>query len=356
MRRLRVGILGCGKMGRVYARWFFANPHCEMVAFYNRTRDKANLLTKNFRGTKVFDTWEALVREPSIDVIGICTPSHEHLKQIRLALKYGKHILCEKPLANDIHECRKILRLSQEAKTKFMAGFQMRFHPVVETVDSLLTRIGKPYHIDFVFGLYRPGPNWRHSIRESGGVLKELASHLVDLMIHWAGEISSITGVNKIIEKQREVEDYSINLIEFKNGASGFLFSSYLERRSHLIHGNIMGEKGQISFQFSSYDPADSRVFIITDKKKEIPIKIPEEIDEVYPGHLDSFKKETGYFIDCILNNREPKITCLDGYKAMEAVNASYESTRRGSKVKLPLIRFSRKHLGDCFKRFPVGE
>ena len=54
----------------------------------------------------------------------------------------------------------------------------MRFHPVVETVDRLLSMIGKIYHIDFVFGLYRPDSNWRHGIREGGGVLKELSSHL----------------------------------------------------------------------------------------------------------------------------------------------------------------------------------
>lgn len=343
-------------MGKVYARWFSANPYCEIVAFYNRTRQKAEEIAKSFSGAKVFDTWEALLEESNIDVVGICTPSCEHLGQIEMALKAGKHILCEKPLANDINECRKILKLCQSARTKVMVGFQMRFHPVVETVDRLLARIGKIYHIDFVFGLYRPDPNWRHSITQGGGVLKELSSHLIDLMYYWAGKISSVTGINKIVETEREVEDYSVNLFEFENGASGFLFSTYLEKSSRLIKGNIMGKDGQITFQFSSYDPADSRVFIFTDKKEEIPIKIPKDIDEVYPGHLNSFKKEIDYFVDCILNGKQPAISCEEGYRVMEVINASYESTRRGERMKLPLVRFSQKNLEECFKRFPLEE
>ncbi|MBI4243738.1 MAG: Gfo/Idh/MocA family oxidoreductase [Planctomycetes bacterium] len=352
MKKLKVGILGCGKMGRVYARWFSANPHCKVVALYNRSREKAEELAKNFSSAKVFDTWEELIEESDIHIVGICTPSHEHLGQITMALKMGKHILCEKPLANDIHECRRILELCQSAKTKVMVGFQMRFHPAVETVDRLLTKIGKIYHVDFVFGLYRPGPNWRHSILQDGGVLKELASHLIDLMCHWAGEITSVTGINKIIEPEREVEDYSVNLFEFKNGASGFLFSSYLERRSSLIQGNIMGKDGQISFQFSSYDPKDSKVFLLTQKRREILIKIPKEIDEVYPGHLNSFKKEIDYFVDCILNDRQPEISCWEGYRALEVIDASYESTRKVIKVRLPLSRFNQRHIRECFKRF----
>lgn len=356
MKKLKVGIIGCGKMGRVYARWFSANPHCEVVAFYNRTKQKADALAKKISSAKVFDTWETLVEEPCIDVVGICTPSHEHLKQIQLALKAEKHILCEKPLANDIYECRKILKLCQTANSKVMVGFQMRFHPVVETVDRLLTKIGKIYHIDFIFGLYRTGPNWRHSITQGGGVLKELSSHLLDLMYHWAGKISSVTGINKIIETEREVEDYSVNLIEFKNGATGFLFSNYLEKSSRLIKGNIMGKDGQITFQFSSYSPLDSQVFIFTDKKEDIQIKIPEEIDEIYPGHLNSFKREIDYFVDCILNEKQPEISCEEGYRVMEVINASYESTRRGKKIKLPLVRFSPKNLEECFKIFPLEE
>lgn len=350
MANLTVGILGAGKMGKVYARWFAAHPHCRVTGIYNRTRARAEELAAGYPDMRVFDNWEALVRDPAIDVIGICTPSHEHLAQVREALTAGKHILCEKPMANDIGQCREIAALSRDARTKMMVGFQMRFHPVVETIDRLLPRIGSLYHLDFIFSLHRPGVTWRHSLTQGGGVLKELASHLFDLMQHWAGDITTVTGNNRIIESGREVEDYSTNLLTFAGGAGGFLFSSYHDRRSQCIQGNLLGTNGQLALQFSSYDPADSRVTLFSESREEIPIAIPAEIDAVYPGHLDSFRREIDHFVDCILRDRQPLVTAIDGCRALEVIDASYESTRLGGQpVRLPLVDFDSARLGDCF-------
>jgi len=242
--------------------------------------------------------------------------------------------------------------MSKGVKSKVMIGLQMRFHPVVETVDKLIGNVGKIFHISFEFGLYRPGVTWRHKLVEGGGVLKELSSHLFDLCRHWVGEVSSITAVNKIIEPGREVEDYSLNLMEFESGAAGCLTSNYLDRRSYAIKGNIMGIQGQIEFQFSSYDPADSKVTLIQETRREIDIEIPPDIDQVYPGHLDSFKKEIDYFVNCIVSDTEPPISCYDGLKAIEIINASYESGRKGTKVNLPIEEFSPDDLASCFTLF----
>ena len=187
-------------MGKVYARWFAAHPRCRVAAIYNRTPSRAAELAAAYPGARVFERWESLVNDSDIDVVGICTPSHEHLEQVRAALAAGKHVLCEKPMAADVDQCREMVELSRAARSKMMVGFQMRFHPVVTTVDRLLPRIGPIYHVDFNFSLYRPGVTWRHSLLQGGGVLKELSSHLFDLMRHWAGPVATIAGQNRIIE------------------------------------------------------------------------------------------------------------------------------------------------------------
>jgi myo-inositol 2-dehydrogenase/D-chiro-inositol 1-dehydrogenase len=355
MPQLNVGILGAGKMGKVYARWFDAHPQCRVAAIYNRTSSRAAELAAAYPGAGTFARWEALVADPHIDVVGVCTPSHEHLEQVRAALAAGKHVLCEKPMANDVNQCREMVALSRAARSTMMVGFQMRFHPVVAAVDRLLPRIGPIYHIDFNFSLYRPGVNWRHHLLQGGGVLKELSSHLFDLMERWAGPIAAVAGQNRIIQPGREVEDYCSNQLEFAGGATGFLFSSYHDRRSSCIHGNLMGWAGQIAFQFSSYDPADSRVTLYTDAAESIPVPIPDEIDAVYPGHLDSFQREIAHFVDCILHDRRPAVTAEDGCRALEIIDASYESTRRGGRpVRLPLEDFDTVHLAACFRPFTV--
>ena len=356
MNKLRVGILGCGKMGKVYARWFKENSNCIVNSFYNRTRSTAEELAKQYPGSLVYSRWDDLIQTGNDDIIGICTPSSEHLEQFETCVRYGKHILCEKPMANDISQCQRMVELSHSyPEHNYMVGFQMRFHPVIEKVTELLPSIGKIFHIDFSFGMYRPEITWRHKMIQGGGVVKELTSHFFDLGYCWGGEYASIQGLNRIIQKGREVEDYSLNIVEFTGGASGYINSNYHDRRSRRILGNIMARDGQISFSFSSYYPADSIVTLYTDgeqKPTEISIDIPSEIDFVYPGHLDSFKQEIDYFVDCILKDRIPAITIEDGARAIQLVDASYESTRLNKKIPLPLTNFDRGTLANCYSIF----
>ena len=321
-------------MGRVYAHWFSQNPHCHVVAFYNRTFATAETLAREYSGSKSYKTWQEITARPDIDIIGICTPSHEHLEQIEHACAHDKHILCEKPMAKDLNESIKLCRLTESSAPKIGIGFQMRFHPVVRLVDKLLPRIGDIFHLDFNFGMYRPENTWRHQGVQGGGVLKELGSHLLDLACHWAGDICGVQAVNRIVADDREVEDYSLNILEFANGVSGYLFSNYFDRRGRSIKGNIFGSQGQISWQFSSYDPADSKVKLYSDSGvQDIEVKLPADIDSVYPGHLDSFHLEINDFADSIVKNRRPHCGIAEGHRAMLLTDASYRSSRQQERI-----------------------
>ncbi len=145
--------------------------------------------------------------------------------------------------------------------------------------------------------------------------------------------------------------------MEFKNGVSGFINSNYHDRRSKLILGNIIGKTGQISFQFSSYDPEDSRVTLydnINRKGIEVGIRMPEEIDPIYPGHLDSFKTEIDLFVECILNDNDLVVKLKDGLRSIETIDASCESTRVGKKIYFPFTDFNSDNLSQCYKYFEV--
>ncbi len=339
MSKLRIGILGCGKMGKVYAHWFSRHPHTQVVAFYNRTYSRAKDLAEKYPGSRAMSSWQELTEDPGVDIIAICTPSHEHLQQFTAAVRSGKHVLCEKPMARNAEECRQICEVAAASSVKVAVGFQMRFHSVIQKVDELLPRIGEIFHLDFVFGMYRPEVTWRHQSLQGGGVLMELGSHLIDLAIHWAGDISALSAQNRIISAPREVEDYSVNLLEFSSGAMGYLSCNYFDRRSRAIFGNLIGTTGQISWQFSSYDPQDSGVSLYTDSgKEEVLLDMPSEndIDLVYPGHLNSFGREIDHFVDCILNDKEPLAGPVEGRKAIEVIDASYRSTKQCQRIELP--------------------
>jgi predicted dehydrogenase len=186
--------------------------------------------------------------------------------------------------------------------------------------------------------------------------MKELASHLFDLGCHWLGEYSNIASINRIIRPGREVEDYAVSIFNFRSGASGYMSVNYEDRRSRAIKGNLFGLDGQIEFQFSSYDPRDSKVILYDNegRKEEVPVAIPRDVDEVYPGHLDSFRKEIDHFVRSIRTGAKPLVGCREGAYAIEVIDAAYTSTLTRQVVRLPLETFDVANLRKCFIPFPT--
>ena len=326
----RIGILGCGKMGRIYARFFSQNEHAKVTAFYNRTTSKAQEIAAVY-DADVFDDWKKLVSDPDIDMIGICTPSHEHHAQLRECIAHGKHVLVEKPLAATAAEAEEMAAAALSSDLKVLVGFQMRFHPVIEKVNELLKNAGDIYSVDFYFGMYRPEVNWRHKREQGGGVLKELGSHLIDLSCMWLGAPSYVSSTDRTLGAGREVEDFSQTIIEFKHGALASISCNYWDRNGRAIHGRIIAENMQINFRFSSYEIADSEVMLYDEAgAHEIAIAIPDEdtIAEAYPGHLDSFKKEIDYFVEAARGDTDISASIIEGLQSMQITAAAYRSQR----------------------------
>jgi len=324
----RIGILGCGKMGKIYARIFARNESAEVVAFYNRTHAKACELAGEY-GAEAFEDWRKLVSDPKIDIVGICTSSNEHHAQLLECVKHKKHVLIEKPFAATAGEAEEMMSAVLASDVKVLVGFQMRFHPVIEKVGELLKNAGSIYSVDFYFGMYRPEVTWRHKSDQGGGVFKELGSHLVDLSCMWLGDYSYVSSVNRTFGEGREVEDLCQAVIEYKNGALAGISCNYWDRNGRAIHGRIMAENFQISFSFSSYDKADSKVFLYDSTgAHEIEIEFPPEsdVDEAYPGHLDSFKKEIDYFIDAVSGGIDISASVRAGAESMLITEAAYAS------------------------------
>jgi predicted dehydrogenase len=325
-------------MGQIYARWFSRNKNTVPASFYNRTFLKAEELAYEYNA-EACTNWEEIVRNPEIDIIGICTPSSGHKTQLLECIANKKHVLIEKPFAATAAEAKEMAdaALAPDAKVKVMVGFQMRFHPVIEKVNELLKNTGKIYNVDFYFGMYRPEVTWRHKLDQGGGVLKELGSHLLDLSCMWLGDFTNISAVNRTFGAGREVEDFSQTVIEFQNGSFAGISCNYWDRRDRVIHGRIIAEKAQINFGFSPYEVSDSRITLFDqDGGHEVNINIPPEpdIDKAYPGHLDSFKKEIDFFVDSVVNDKDLTWSVKAGLRSMAITNAAYRSQMLNSAIK----------------------
>ncbi len=352
---IKVGILGCGKMGRVHAEVFSKNENCKIVGLYNRTKEKALALQKNHQDAKVYDRWQDLLEDKNIDVVTISTPQIERLEQYKLAIENNKHVFLEKPMGLGLDDLRETLEILDKSDSCFYVDSQIRSNPAIIAINKELHRIGRVFHVDMEFSMYRDEIKWKHKLMAGGGVLRELCGHMIDQAEDWLGKVRAVTSNNKVVLPGREVEDFSINLIEYEGGATLLLSGNYFEQRGNVYCGRILGEKGQITFTFSSYKVSDACVTLYIDGKA-IPIKIdiPNEndINSVYPGHMDSFKKEIDLFVENVLNNEKANDTLMKEWNTQQTISASYESTRTDRKVLLPLEEFDINNLADSFKHF----
>lgn len=296
-----------------------------------------------------------MIRNPGIDIITISTPQILRLEQYRLAVEYGKHVFLEKPMAYGLNDLREALDIINKSSLCFYVDSQIRSQPTILAIYKEIHRIGRIFHIDMEFSMYREDLKWKHKLIAGGGILRELCGHMIDQASDWLGEARAVTSNNKIILAGREVEDFTLNLVEYSNGATLHVGANYFDREGMMYKGRIFGEKGQINFTFSSYSPDDASVTMyIGDKKEDIVIDIPfrDDINTIYPGHMDSFKKEINRFVECVMNGEKALDTLQKEWNTSQVICASYESTRRDSKVLLPLEDFDADNLKDCYRHF----
>ncbi len=347
-----IGIVGCGKMGRVHAEVFPKNELCRIKGLYNRTKEKAIEIQRSHPDAKVYDSWQELIADKDIDIIAISTPQNQRLEQYTLAIEHGKHVFIEKPLALGLEDFKKTLNLLKNSNSCFYVDSNLRSHPVIIAVNKVIDKIGEIFHIDIEVSMYREEIKWKHKLSAGGGVIRELGGHMIDQAANWLGEAKSVVGYNKVVLPGREVEDFSVNIIEYKNGATLQLNANYFERNGRLQRGRIFGTKGQIDFTFSSYDVLDSKVTLhIGEDKTPVCIDIPDKsgINSVYPGLMDSFKKEINNFINCIVNRDKASDIILKEWKTSQILSASYESSRLGKKIYLPFEDFDISKLKKCY-------
>lgn len=353
---LKVGILGCGKMGRLHAEIFSKNKNCQIAGLYNRTRGRALELQKNHPNARIYDNWQEMICDDSIDVITVSTPQIERKNQYLMAIEHEKHVFLEKPMGLGLDDLKEVLNSLERKDLVFYVDSQIQNQPAILAVNEEIAKLGRIIHVDMQYFMHRPDEmKWKHELIAGGGVLRELGGHMIDQAYEWLGKAKSVTSNNRIINPKRQVEDFTINIIEYENGATLLLTNNYYTHNGPLYRGKIIGTRGQIDFTFSSYNIADSSVTLfLGDKIIPIELNIPDkrDVNSVYPGFMDSFKKETNIFIDCILNHKKAQDTLAKEWNTQNIISAAYESSRSDRKVFLPLENFDISKLEDSFKVF----
>ena len=274
---LGVALIGTGFMGRLHSLAYSVLPSFFPELPRVRRRVVADLseeLAKRGAHRFGYDEWavgwEEVVRREDIDIVDIATPNHLHRPIAELALRHGKHVLCEKPLALNAAEAREMSKCAHESKGVHMVSFNYRKCPAVLEAKRLIDegQLGKIFHFRALYlqdwAIPEQTPfSWRFSAEESGsGALGDIGSHAIDYALYLVGGISSVVGLTKTFVGSRpipgspdphlvNVDDCAVAMLQFENGAVGTLESSrFSYGRKNYLTFEISGSKGSLAFNW----------------------------------------------------------------------------------------------------------
>lgn len=203
MKKVRLGVIGTGDFAEVcHLPGLKSHPQAEIVALCGRTYDRTRLLADRFSVPFVYTDYTELCSRDDLDAVSIVTANAFHAEQAITALKHGKHVFCEKPLAVNVAEANEMVRAAEESGRVHQVAFTFRYGYAVQELRRRVWAgdIGKPFYVRIQYDSWdglRPDwkVGWRQtSVLNGGGLLFDLGSHLFDVVRFVLGPISSVTG------------------------------------------------------------------------------------------------------------------------------------------------------------------
>ena len=349
-----VAMLGYAFMGKAHSRAFrevayLAEPALrpQLVSVSGRDRAKLEAMQRRFGWAEAVTDWREQVADPRVGLFDNGGPNNLHAEPTIEALRNGKHVLCEKPLAMDAEESHRMWVEAERAGVQHMCGFNYRFVPAVRLARELVESgaIGDVVHFRATYlqswGWEADASAWRFDRAQAGtGAIGDLGTHIIDLARYLVGEIASVSALVRTVVPERAVDDHFVATVEFESGALGTLEASRLARgRVNYNAFEVNGSEGSIAFdveRLNELQVADRRSFA------RVLVTEPEHPFMGYwwpPGHIvgwgDTFTHELAHLLAAIAGQGTVAphgATFEDGYRCAEVTDAILRSSASGRK------------------------
>ncbi|HDP99131.1 MAG TPA: Gfo/Idh/MocA family oxidoreductase [bacterium] len=241
---MRLAVIGIGKMGMLHAGIMNALDVVELVAVSDTTKFLLNSVKSLKNDLSVYDDYVKMLDNEQPDLVVIATPVFLHVPMAWECAKRGISFFLEKPLAPKSSDAENLLKKAEEKDLTTMVGYMMRYIDTFMKAKTIIDSgvLGKLITFKstiYVAQLFKTGKGWRYSKEQSGGgVLVSQATHLVDLLNWFFGDVVRVSGHIKSHYSQ-DVEDFAHVYFEFKSGLTGWMDSSWSIRHHRLLQVNI---------------------------------------------------------------------------------------------------------------------
>lgn len=333
MKKLGTGVIGL-RMGYQHLIGYKNNAHVEIKGICDVDEKRLEQVAKEFGVEFATTDYRELIRRPDIDVVSVASPDYYHLEQASEAMRAGKHVLVEKPMALSLEECEEMIRVSEETGRKLMVGQVCRFTPAFTLARSLIKEgvIGDLFYLECDYAHnyeYAEGiGGWRKDPRREpllGG-----GCHAIDLVRWVGGDIEeAFAYANHKALPDWPVDDTTVAIFKFTNGTIGKVLSSIGARKPYTIRATFYGTRGTVIAENTARE-----IYVYQAYRPEVPsyAAIPVNINN------HNVTDEVAELVDAILNDRPLEMDGKEGARTIAAGIAAIESTRTGRPVKVKCI------------------
>jgi len=344
------GIIGCGMIAEFHTRAINEIENARVVAAWSRNPSNGEKIARLAKGgCAIHDDLDALLAQPGLDVVCVCTPSGAHMEPAVRAARAGKHVVVEKPLEITLARCDSIIGACETAGVRLCTIFPSRFTPANLRLKEAIAlgRFGRltlgDTHVKWWrTQQYYDSGGWRGTWQlDGGGALMNQAIHNVDLLYWLMGDVVSIMAMAATLAHERiEVEDTAVAALRFRNGALGVIEAATSAYPGLLKRTEIHGDRGSARveqdditlWEFQEKVPSDNEIYAAMAGQTGFKAGASDPRGITHIGHRDQLVD----FLQAIDAGREPLVDGREGRKSVEIIRAIYRSAQTGQVVALP--------------------
>jgi len=345
MKPLKVAVVGCGNVSGTHLRNMKASPRFEVVGVADVVEAAAQRRVKEFGVARCTTRYKDLLADKDVEAIFVLTPPASHAEVSVAALRAGKHVFCEKPLAMTSQQCRAIVAAQRKSRRTFLLGYPMRHSRDALNLREQIRsgRIGRPVFFRDVWALCKGSPSPAiHDARLGGGVLYE-HTHWVDFVNFTFGPARKVyASMTRFKPDKTTAPDTFVAIIDFRSGdqavwseswaAKGLGWDPLCVGRHVRPTTDVIGPKGSI--HFPARDGKKVLALYEADAQSGEPTE-QWEWESDWAANTAGYVAEIDHFYECVRDGAKPRCTAADGLAAIELVEAITRSSRTGKPVLL---------------------
>jgi UDP-N-acetyl-2-amino-2-deoxyglucuronate dehydrogenase len=332
---IRFALVGCGRIAQRHAEHIQNNG--ELLAVCDNVPERADALAAKYGIKAYYNIADLLENEKMVDVVAICSPNGLHAEHTIQSLKAGFHVLCEKPMAINVHDCGEMIKAAERVNKRLFAIKQNRFNPPIAAVKQVIEegRLGKIYSVQLsCFWNRNPDyyqNSWKGTQDMDGGTLFTQFSHFVDLLYWLIGDVKNTQAYTANYDHKGviEFEDTGVAILEFYNGAIGtinYTVNSYQKNMEGSL--TIFAEKGTVKIGGQYLNELEYQN-IEGYKIENLPEGNKANNYGNYQGSMSNHDKVYENLVDVLSNNASISTSAFEGLKTVEIIDKIYHSAKK---------------------------